>query len=277
MTTQTKAPMEFPQIGAQVARLLAQHLDKPLGDISPDSPFTELGMDSLSVVEFVLRLEDHFGIEVPDEAIEGIRTVEDAARKVEELLLAQVRAADHSAVPPLPPGWKVNREWTDREAAYPSLPADCRVFSDASIKAATLGHGQLAPDGSLVAVGEGRVIPAAEYNKRLVNTTVEVPRDDPYHDLLTHSGNWRNLMIEERGKHPVAATGDVDDRGYWDHEIAALDRLVAFHRELVGKPLDQQHRELCADFAEIGAPMNYIKQVAAELLTRYRLVPRKAI
>ena len=34
-------------------------------------------MDSLDVVEIIMSLEDEFGVEIPDDEIEGIKTVED--------------------------------------------------------------------------------------------------------------------------------------------------------------------------------------------------------
>lgn len=39
--------------------------------------------DSLDVVDMIMTLEDEFDIEVPDEAIEGMRTVGDVVRYVE--------------------------------------------------------------------------------------------------------------------------------------------------------------------------------------------------
>lgn len=39
--------------------------------------------DSLDVVDMIMTLEDEFGIEVPDEAIEGMHTVGDVVRYVE--------------------------------------------------------------------------------------------------------------------------------------------------------------------------------------------------
>lgn len=37
----------------------------------------DLGADSLDVVELVMALEEEFGIEVPDEHVENIRTIRD--------------------------------------------------------------------------------------------------------------------------------------------------------------------------------------------------------
>lgn len=98
-----KPPMEYPQILQQVTRLLGKHLDMAPVQIKPEDDITNpLKMDSLSAVEFVLGLEDLFKVELPDEVVEGAKTVEDIARRVEEQLLAQSRVADHAVKPEVP-------------------------------------------------------------------------------------------------------------------------------------------------------------------------------
>ena len=50
-----------------------------------DSSFVEdFEADSLDVVDMVMSLEDEFGIEVPDEAVENFHTVGDVVRYVDE-------------------------------------------------------------------------------------------------------------------------------------------------------------------------------------------------
>jgi len=46
----------------------------------------DLGADSLDVVELVMRIEEEFDIEIPDEDAEKIQTVGDAVRYIEEKL-----------------------------------------------------------------------------------------------------------------------------------------------------------------------------------------------
>ena len=43
----------------------------------------DLGADSLDVVDLVMSIEDEFEVEVPDEAIENMRTVGDAVKFIE--------------------------------------------------------------------------------------------------------------------------------------------------------------------------------------------------
>ncbi|MFW7380085.1 MAG: acyl carrier protein [Oligoflexus sp.] len=48
----------------------------------------DLGADSLDIVELVMAMEEAFGIDIPDEEAENIRTVEDAVgyiKKTQEL------------------------------------------------------------------------------------------------------------------------------------------------------------------------------------------------
>lgn len=48
-------------------------------EVTPEASFVDdLGADSLDIVELVMALEDRFGIEIPDEDVEKMRTVKDA-------------------------------------------------------------------------------------------------------------------------------------------------------------------------------------------------------
>ena len=44
----------------------------------------DLGADSLDIVELVMAMEEAFGIDIPDEEAESIRTVEDAVSYVKK-------------------------------------------------------------------------------------------------------------------------------------------------------------------------------------------------
>lgn len=43
----------------------------------------DLGADSLAVVDLAMSLEDEFGIEIPDNELEGIKTVGDVVKMIE--------------------------------------------------------------------------------------------------------------------------------------------------------------------------------------------------
>lgn len=44
----------------------------------------DLGADSLDLVDLVMSLEDEFGLEVPDEEFDNIKTVSDVVKFIEE-------------------------------------------------------------------------------------------------------------------------------------------------------------------------------------------------
>lgn len=55
-----------------VADAAAARLDLDPADIEPDRRFgPDLPVDSLAFVEFVLDLEDHFGVELPGQELAG--------------------------------------------------------------------------------------------------------------------------------------------------------------------------------------------------------------
>lgn len=65
--------------------IIADQLELDAEEIAYDSHILDdLGADSLDVVDLIMSIEDEFGIEVPDEALENIRTVEDMVKYIEE-------------------------------------------------------------------------------------------------------------------------------------------------------------------------------------------------
>jgi acyl carrier protein len=67
-----------------VKEVVVEQLDCDPAEVKEDSKFIEdLGADSLDVVELVMALEEKFDIEIPDEDAEGILTVSDAIKYIE--------------------------------------------------------------------------------------------------------------------------------------------------------------------------------------------------
>lgn len=51
----------------------------PVADVSPDKSFSDdLDVDSLSMVEVIIAVEERFGTRIPDEEAQNIKTVGDA-------------------------------------------------------------------------------------------------------------------------------------------------------------------------------------------------------
>ena len=65
--------------------ILADQLSIDPETLTPETDMlNDLDADSLDVVDVVMSLEDEFGIEIPDDAIEGMRLVGDLVKYVEE-------------------------------------------------------------------------------------------------------------------------------------------------------------------------------------------------
>jgi acyl carrier protein len=63
----------------KVQSIIVDQLGVNEGDVSPDAHFVDdLGADSLDTVELVMKFEEDFDIEIPDEDAEKIQTVQDA-------------------------------------------------------------------------------------------------------------------------------------------------------------------------------------------------------
>ncbi len=71
--------MEHEEIFAKVKDVIVDQLSVEEDDVTADASFfDDLGADSLDIVELVMALEDSFGISIPDEDAESIKTVGDA-------------------------------------------------------------------------------------------------------------------------------------------------------------------------------------------------------
>ena len=63
----------------KVKKIVMDHLGIDESKITPDSKFIEdLGADSLDTVELVMAFEEQFNIEIPDDAAETIKTIQNA-------------------------------------------------------------------------------------------------------------------------------------------------------------------------------------------------------
>ena len=63
----------------RVKEIIAKELEVDTKQLTPEAKFIEdLGADSLDIVELVMALEEEFGIDIPDEDADKLRTVGDA-------------------------------------------------------------------------------------------------------------------------------------------------------------------------------------------------------
>ena len=71
----------------KVKQIIADRLEIAITDISLEAEFiSDLGADSLDIVELLMSLEDEFDLEITDEEAEQIRTVKDAVNYINERL-----------------------------------------------------------------------------------------------------------------------------------------------------------------------------------------------
>ena len=71
------APEEFFE-AVRVHTIIGEQLEVNTDELVPEANLLDdLGADSLDVVELAMALEDEFGLQVPDEDLENIRTVQD--------------------------------------------------------------------------------------------------------------------------------------------------------------------------------------------------------
>jgi acyl carrier protein len=69
----------------KITGIIAEQLDVPTDEVSPEKSFTDdLGADSLAIVELVLALEEQFGIKIPDDKVDSIKTVGDAVEYIKQ-------------------------------------------------------------------------------------------------------------------------------------------------------------------------------------------------
>jgi acyl carrier protein len=69
----------------------------PLGTVTIDSDFQQLGIDSMDAVEILFALENEFDINIPDDEVRSVRGVRDMCVGVEKLLAAKAAAAETQA------------------------------------------------------------------------------------------------------------------------------------------------------------------------------------
>lgn len=77
--------MSTDEIASKVMDIVAEQLQVDRGSLSLEKSFLQdLKADSLDLVELVMAFEDKFGISIPDEDYEKIKTIGDAVNYILE-------------------------------------------------------------------------------------------------------------------------------------------------------------------------------------------------
>ena len=67
----------------QVKEIIARELDVPVSKLLDHASFEkDLGADSLTIIELIMRIEDEFDLDIPDDEAGNLRTVKEAIEYV---------------------------------------------------------------------------------------------------------------------------------------------------------------------------------------------------
>ena len=76
--------MTRDEISTGLAEILEEVAGVSPADVSEEKSFTEdLDVDSLSMVEVVVAAEEKFGVKIPDDEVQNLKTVGDAVSFIE--------------------------------------------------------------------------------------------------------------------------------------------------------------------------------------------------
>ena len=71
----------------EILNLAAAHFKVPRAELQADDDFfRKLGIDSLQALELLTRLENHFGIELPDYEVAGVNDFRTLANRIQARL-----------------------------------------------------------------------------------------------------------------------------------------------------------------------------------------------
>ena len=69
----------------KVKEIIVDKLAVDESAVKPEAAFIEdLGADSLDIVDLIMALEEEFGIDIPDEEAQKLRTIGDAVKYIED-------------------------------------------------------------------------------------------------------------------------------------------------------------------------------------------------
>lgn len=234
-------------IDVQVRQIIAEVLEIELDQVRADMHFiNDLAANSLDIVELVMRLEDVFQIEIPDESVEGVQFVrdiiafahnmmgpeEEGADAVSELRAQVLIASDHAGFT-----LKERLKAVLHDMGYVLRdlgPANAHPI-DYTDSAARLGHaiqGQEAPMGILICgTGIGMAIAAnkiAGIRAASVHTELEAQKAREHVDANVLCLGARILGVDQAEsclRAFLAATFDEGDDGRNKRRVEAISAL----------------------------------------------------
>lgn len=77
---------------SRIKEMAAKEFSIDPGGLDPNAQLDTLGIDSLSFIEFMFKVEEEFGVSVSDDDLRGIKTLADLERQVAAALAAAGKA-----------------------------------------------------------------------------------------------------------------------------------------------------------------------------------------
>ena len=72
----------------KIAEIVTNHLaldEETAKQLNPESSMKEMKIDSLDIVEIIMKIEDEFEIEIPDEKLKEFQNLGDIARYIQQI------------------------------------------------------------------------------------------------------------------------------------------------------------------------------------------------
>ena len=79
--------------------ILIRDYKVPVESLSADAPLSQLGIDSLGLLELMFKIEDHYHIKIPGDPPTNLATVQDVVAYIDSLLAAAPPTPAASAAP----------------------------------------------------------------------------------------------------------------------------------------------------------------------------------
>ena len=98
----TQDPALLDNLDERVIGLIARHQRLQPGQVTIDSTFASLSIDSLDGMELVFDFEEAFDITIPDEVARQMTSVRDAVESLRQVLTASPGSGPERGAPPAP-------------------------------------------------------------------------------------------------------------------------------------------------------------------------------
>jgi len=90
------------ELTQRILKVIADSQKLPPEKVTIDSTFEELGIDSLDGVNILFALENEFNINIPDEGVQGIRSIRQMVEALEKLLAGGQSGQSEAPAPAQP-------------------------------------------------------------------------------------------------------------------------------------------------------------------------------